>query len=555
MHWFQHSFGIIQKYFWLEKKVFFWLLTPKYLNISCYWIGPKIMISKISLNKNTRIPLYLQIKNQIKEMILSEIVPEGKSLPPTRELAKALGVNRSTVVSAYNELVSDGFVKTYHKKGTVVVGKNPEKGKTNIQQVLWQDYFSVSQSKMDISFLRDTITFTKHPVTQSSETRIISFAAGYPSPDSFPVKIFQNIINELLNSKKKSEVFSQSACQGYFPLRELLSQQMTLAGHSLSPDEVAIVSGSLQGLYILTQILVDPGDIVIVERPTFLRALQIFKAVGAKIIGIPIDENGMRIDILENLISRQKPKLIYILPTFQNPTGVVLSLERRKKLLDLAHKYQIGVIEDDPYRNVYFENPPSLSLKSLDKNNNIIYLSTFSKTIFPGLRIGWIIAPKQVIKRIIQMKYLLDIHSNTLSEFAFYEFCRRGLFLTHLEKIKKIYRKNRDIMISALENYGKGLKIWQKPEGGFYTWCNLEGGLNSEELLKEALNKKVAFIPGVPFFPSESEGKNWIRLNFTYEKQELIEEGIKRMSSAVEKLIKRNKKAKKGEKFEIQPII
>jgi DNA-binding transcriptional MocR family regulator len=317
---------------------------------------------------------------------------------------------------------------------------------------------------------------------------------------------------------------------------------------------VFIVSGSQQGLYLLAEIFLNPGDVVIVESPTYVGALSVFRARGARIVGIPGDEKGLRVDVLENLLWRQVPRLIYILPTFQNPRGVVLSPERRKEILELAYRFRVPIIEDDPYSHLYFKNPPPASLKSQDKYDQVIYLSTFSKIIFPGLRVGWINAPRPVVERLSQVKQFLDLHSPTLGQRALYEFCRRGLLEGHLEKSREIYARKKDIMLKALHRFCSPWLTSTDPEGGFYLWGELPPGWDSKELLREAVDEKVVFVGGETFFP-EGEGQNYLRLNFSFQPEELLIEGSRRLGRALTKLAERNKDHQERRKLNSKPIV
>ena len=505
------------------------------------------VIRKIKVDRKSNIPLYLQIKNQIKEMILSNVLSEGMRLPPTRKLAEFLKVNRSTVVSAYDELLAEGLVETHVGRGTIVKRKDFSPGRDFIFYPFdWTEYLAFSPESVHDSLIRDIISYC-------SQEGVISLGAGVPAPEIFPVEEFQEIIDYLLRKEGKL-IFQHFPTEGYYPLRKMLADWMIEEGKTINADEVLIVAGSQQGLYLLAKIFLNPGDSVVVESPTYLGALQVFRAFKARIIDIPVDDKGIRVDILENFLSRQIPKLIYILPSFQNPSGAVLSLERRKKLLELAYKFQIPIIEDDPYSKLYYKEPPPFSLKSLDRHNYVIYLSTFSKILFPGFRIGWLIAPKAVIERLTRIKQFLDLHCNTLGQRAIYEFCKQGLLEKHLKKARKVYSRKRDIMISALKKYCSPYISWNTPQGGFYLWCRLNKDLKSSELLKEAFRKKIVFIIGEAFC-IEGKGENWLRLNFTFHKEELIQEGIKRLGKALSGLIKKSQVEIETEKPVNKPIV
>jgi len=504
------------------------------------------MSNKIHLDRKSRIPLYLQIKRQIQEMILSNSLSEGSRFQPSRESARIQGVNRNTVVAAYNELVAEGFIESHVGRGSLVKGKEFIGKEREISQPFyWSELTVFPKPTIIDSLFKDIIDFC-------SRENIISFASGVPAPESLPVEEFHGIIPDLLGKKGK-EILQRLPSGGHYPLREMLAHWMNLEGKSTSPNEVLITIGSQQAIYLLTETFLDPGDVIAVKSPTYLGALQVFKSVRANIFSIRMDENGMRVDILENFLSRQSTKFIYTLPTFQNPSGAVLSLERRNRLLYLAYKFQVSLIEDDAYSNLYYERKPPPSLKVLDKHNYVIYVSTFSKILFPGLRIGWIIAPQQILERLKQMKQLIDLHSNALGQWAVHEFCRKGLLEKHVRKAQGVHIQKRDTMISALKKYCSPFMGCNKPEGGFYLWCKLKEGFNSVDLLRKASYERVAFIPGETCY-TEGKGGEFLRFNFTYEKGASIKEGIKRLSKALRGLKRKTKAEKERERYDKKPL-
>jgi len=458
-----------------------------------------------------------------------------------------LGVNRSTIVSAYNELLAEGFIASRVGRGTVVIKKNlaPESDH-NYQPLNWSEFFTYFPKTNHYSLYRDTESL----ITQEDN---ISLGTSVPDPKYYPLNDFQKIISKLFKEKGRI-MLHLSSVEGYYPLRETIADWFNIEGKLTSPGEVLITSGSNQGLYLIAEALLNPEDLVVVENPTAMNALRIFRAAGPKIIDIPVDETGMRVDILENLLSRQRVKMIYTVPTFQNPSGTVLSLSKRKKLLDLAYKYHVPIIEDDPYSKLYYERTPPLSLKALDKHNNVIYLSTISKILFPGLRIGWIVAAKPVIRQLMSVKHIVDLHSNTLEQHAFHAFCDNGLLEKHLVKVRKIYAKKRDLITSALKKSCSDFIDWNTPEGGFYLWCHLKDGLNSTDLFREAFYEKVTFIEG-KLFSLKEDREEWLRLNFSYLDEDLIEEGINRLSKAICKLKKRHKNRSSNETLTVKPIV
>jgi DNA-binding transcriptional MocR family regulator len=319
-------------------------------------------------------------------------------------------------------------------------------------------------------------------------------------------------------------------------------------------DNVLVLSGSQQGLDLVTRILIDPGDLVIVEIPSYLGALNVFQGAGARMLGVPVDEKGMQIDILERLLARYRPQLIYTVPTFQNPSGRVMSAERRQALLSLAQHYQVPVLEDDPYGEAYFGDPPPLPVKSFDRHGHVIYLSTFSKILFPGIRIGWLIAPRPVVDRLALVKQHADLHSNTLAQWALGEFIQQGWLQEHLGTLRQVYPRKCQAMLDALRDYApRGLR-WNKPTGGFNLWCHLEHGLRSRDLLVEAGRRQVAFVVGEAFH-ADGGGQRALRLNYSYQSEQNIREGIRRLGEALGALLKDRGEHPAAKPMAVRPIV
>jgi 2-aminoadipate transaminase len=490
-------------------------------------------LTDIRLDRRSRFPLYLQIKNQIKDMILENLLPGGKRLPPTRELAQALGVNRSTVVSAYSELIAEGLISSHIGRGTVVDEKEQGSEFAFMPQPLnWSEFFAAVPKLARLSFYEAFLW-------QSPGDDFISLGIGVPDPDQYPFPDLKKVLNKVLEENWK-QVLQQMPPEGYYPFRKVLADWIVPEGRTFSAEDVLITSGAAQALYLICRLLLTPGDMVAVENPTSTNGLMAFRAAEAKIIDIPIDSQGMRVDILDNLLARHKVRLIYTIPTFQNPSGTVLSLERRLKLLDLAQRYGVPIVEEDPYSKLYYDQIPPLSLRSLDKHDCVIYVGTFSKVLFQGLRIGWVLAPRPVINQLAEIKYVVDLHTSSLEQYTFYEFIREGLLEKHLKKVRKIYSGKRDLMISALSKYCPDCFRWDTPKGGISLWCKLSESLNAADLIREAISKKVIFIEG-KMFAAQGNLDEWLRLNFTYINAAQIEEGIRRLSQAAQRLKERGK--------------
>lgn len=498
----------------------------------------------LHLDRSSKTPLYLQIRNQIRQLILANELPSGYRLPPERKLAASLGVNRTTVVNAYHELEADGLVQPHVGKGTIVslptyseyssadnhliTSSNTEADSPPVQPMSWQNFYTRQSERMYNPVLSSILD-------EISEEDQISFALGSPSGEYYPIEKFQQISQEVMRSDNWSS-FAYGPTIGLYPLRNYLADWLNLRGIRTQTQSIMILSGSQQGLDLLAKILIEPGDFVVMEEPSFLGAIGVFRSAGARILSVPLDQEGLRTDLLEQILSRHRPKFIYTLPTFQNPSGTTMSLSRRLKLLKLAYQYHIPIIEDDPYSELYYNNQPSPSLKSLDEHGYVIYLGTFSKILFPGLRLGWCIAPPPVLEQLVLAKQHVDLHTSTTAQWLMTEFCRQGLLDEHLVIIRNQYRRQRDAMISALAEFAPQGLAWTVPEGGYYLWCDLPLGIKAAALLTKAAEKKVAFVPGNAFYVN-SGGKNHIRLCFSRHSETTIREGIQRLCQTVSEII------------------
>jgi len=324
-------------------------------------------------------------------------------------------------------------------------------------------------------------------------------------------------------------------------------------GIRVGPENILITSGSQQALDLIGKLFVNPGDKILTEEPTYLGALQAFTAYQAEYLPVPIDDDGLRIDLLEERL-RAGPKFLYILPNFQNPAGVTLSLERRRRLIELANQYGVPIVEDDPYGQLRYEGEHLPPLVKIDAEfhqcangehaftGDVIYLSTLSKTLAPGLRIAWIVAPAPVILRLVQMKQGADLHTSTFCQFVAHEVAREGFLDRHVRRIRAVYGERRNAMLAALSRHFPPGVRWTRPQGGLFLWITMPKGVDSGALLKEALREKVAFVPGKPFFPNEG-GEECMRLNFSFCPPDVIEEGIRRLARVVGAAAKKSLKS------------
>ena len=398
----------------------------------------------------------------------------------------------------------------------------------------WIDRFAQRTKVVKSSVIRELLKLTQRP-------EVISFAGGLPAPELFPIERFQEACHRVL-AEKGGAALQYGTTEGYAPLREMIGHNMSRYGIVASVENVLITSGSQQALDLIGKLLVNPGDRLLVEAPTYLGALQAFDVYGAEYVSVPIDNDGLQTELLEGAL-RSGPKFMYVLPNFQNPGGVTLSEGRRHELVFLAEKYGIPIIEDDPYGQLRYEGEHLPPLVVIDRENlrhddgyhlgNVIYLSTFSKTLAPGLRLGWIVAPTEVITKLVQLKQGADLHTSTFAQFVAYEVARDGFLDEHVRTIRRVYSQRRDAMLSALKEFFPPEVTWTRPAGGLFLWVNLPEGIECQTLFKVALGENVAFVPGDCFYASGDEGRRHMRLNFSCAQPEQIREGIRRLSVAV----------------------
>ncbi len=405
-------------------------------------------------------------------------------------------------------------------------------------QTLWDHRLAQRVQRMSSSVIRELLKLTNDP-------EIISFAGGLPAPSVFPVEEFKRAAIEVLDFSG-STALQYGSTEGFEPLRQWIVEYSAQAGININANNVMISSGSQQGLDLIGRVFINPGDRILVEAPTYLGALQAWNAYQAEYISVDSDEYGMKIDALEAAL-RAGPKFIYVLPNFQNPTGRTMSLERRKQLVNLAQHYGVPIVEDDPYGQLRFEGDHLPSVLGLDSEcldvecqspyaGNVIYLSTFSKILAPGLRLAWVIAPENVVSALVKAKQGADLNTAKFTQMTTYEVCKNGFIDKHVDLIRKVYLERRNTMLDCLdEHMPKGVQ-WNKPEGGLFLWVTLPEHLNSTTLLQAALKEKVAFIPGEPFFPAGG-GKNNMRLNFSFSSPDLINEGIARLGRVIKREI------------------
>ncbi len=424
----------------------------------------------------------------------------------------------------------------------------------------WNHRCAQRMQRMKGSAIRELLKLTEQP-------DVISFGGGMPAPEVFPLEAFRNAAERVMATHGK-KALQYSTTEGYRPLREWIVARMRTYGIESSPENVLITSGSQQALDLLGMVLINPGDLILTERPTYLGALQAWRAYQAEFVSVPIDQNGLQTDLLEEALCAG-PKFMYILPNFHNPGGVTLSLERRRKLIEYSDRYGVPIIEDDPYGELRYDGDHLPSLVVIDSERlqkqtghagsyyddsngngngqgraymrgNVIYLSTFSKTLAPGLRLAWVVAPVEVIQRCTVAKQGMDLHTATLNQIIAHEILTGGegddFLKGHVRLIREVYRERRDVMLTAMARHFPEGVTWTHPTGGLFLWVTLPKYLDASELLKEALKKKVAYVPGTAFYPDGS-GKNTLRMNFSFCNPETINIGIQRLGEVFSEAI------------------
>ncbi|MCG8541500.1 MAG: PLP-dependent aminotransferase family protein [Clostridia bacterium] len=385
--------------------------------------------------------------------------------------------------------------------------------------------YSKRMKGVKASEIRELLKLTIRP-------EVISFAGGLPAPELFPIEEMKRVSLKILEESGQ-QALQYSPTEGFPPLRQKIAKRMEKLGVGTYSDNILITNGSQQGLDFSGKIFLDAEDVVIVESPSYLGAINAFRAYQCKFVEIPTDDNGMIMEELEKALNTTKNvKMIYVIPDFQNPSGRTWSLERRTKLIELANKFDLPIVEDNPYGELRFEGERIPSIKSLDREGRVIFLGTFSKTFCPGLRIGWVCASDEILNKYILVKQGADLQSNSMSQRELNEFLESYDLDRHIEKIKRLYKERRDLMINAIKEYFPSEVKYTYPQGGLFTWAVLPEHINARELMVKALERNVAFVPGGAFFPNGGN-ENTMRINYSNMPGDRIVEGIKVLGEVI----------------------
>ncbi|MGB9722815.1 MAG: PLP-dependent aminotransferase family protein [Chloroflexia bacterium] len=391
--------------------------------------------------------------------------------------------------------------------------------------------FSERMNSLKSSAIRDLLHYATLP-------GMIYLAGGLPAPESFPVEVFRQACNTVLD-EVGAQALQYGTTEGYKPLRQYLAERMrNLKGIACGSDNILLTSGSQQALEMIGKLFIDYGDIIVVESPSYLGAIQAFDLYAPRYVTVPMDEEGIILEELERILKIITPKFLYLVPTFQNPSGRTLSLERRRQLILLAEHYDLLIVEDDPYGELRYTGEPVPPIKAFDMTGRVIYLSTFSKILSPGIRLAWVVASEEFIRKLVLIKQATDLCTSTFIQYAAYAYCQSGVMEEHIEKIRAMYKVRMEAMLNALERYfpREGVS-WTHPEGGMFLWVTLPEEIDVEDMLKEAVANKVAFVPGSSFYV-DGRPHSTMRLNFSNATPEQIEEGIRRLAEIVQRRLK-----------------
>ncbi len=401
---------------------------------------------------------------------------------------------------------------------------------------IWNTAFSQGSEQLISSAIRELLKITEHPST-------ISFAGGLPAPECFP-NIELTVAAERVLANQPMSALQYGPTEGYRPLRGFLAERMTGLGITTSLEQIIITSGSQQGLDLLGKLFIDPGAVVAVEEPTYLGALQAWRPYRPEFLTVPLDHEGIDVAVLEKMLrSGKRPRFVYVVSSFQNPAGVTLSPARRQALIEMAAQYDLPIIEDDPYGDIYYGGVRPKPLAALDcelsgELRHVVYLGSFSKILAPGLRVGWAALPRELVGKFVQAKQGMDLHTTSLSQIIVYEVCSDRLLERHIPAVRATYHARRDAMLEALEQHMPFGINWTRPNGGMFLWLTLPDFLDAANLLNAALDLQIAFVPGASFY-ANGGGNHTLRLNFSHPTTTRIYEGVSRLAQAIQTL--RNK--------------
>jgi len=479
----------------------------------------------IAIDRNHKLPVWFQIKEKIIKLIREGYIKPGSRLPPTRELACSLHVSRNTVVTAYQELEAGGYISSSVGKGTFVQNYLPHgawnkpvagKPKFHFEGLFsrgWSGLFSPGDLSLETLFQKD------------GDETFCDFSSTSQHISLYPLEEFRDSLHAAMR-RYGAKLLSSGDPRGFQNLIEYLVVFLARRNVLCKSENLIIVSGIQQGLEIVTKLFINPGDTVIMENLTYPGAIRVFRSCQANCVGIPVDEEGMRVDVLESVLKRIKAKLVYTIPTFHNPTGFVMSQNRREKLIRICMENQVVIVEDDYAYELNLDGRGILPVRAFNEHNSVIYMGSFSEVLFPGMRLSWIEAPEEIIERLTLIKEASDLYTNRIMQGALVEFSRRGLLDRIIKKKRFVYRDRLNTMLTAMAKYFPEKVRWYRPRGGVFVWVELPRGMDTLKLLLKVRERGVVFVPDRVFTVEEIEQRGF-RLCFASMEKDKIEGGIK----------------------------
>lgn len=490
---------------------------------------------RITVDKSSKTPIYLQISTQIKELILSGNLATGSILPSERTLAEILDIHRNTVTKAYHELKAQGFIApkqgVAHAVSYEIEGKSQGTGQKD-KKVNWSSIIKEEYQDMSVTF--DDL-FERY-----AEDGIISLGGGISSPSIYDKKDIAKELSEIIAEVGKTQYF-YSPYQGDETLIKRLSSFVSTKGIKASKSEIQIMSETNQALDFIVHLLVRPGDVVMMEEPVSPDAYRAMELAGASVITIPVDEEGMMCHNLEGEVEKYKPRLIYVNSSYHDPTGAILSLERREKLMELSNKYRFPIIEEDAASELNYSDNKLPTIKSLDRSDNVIYIYSFSLTFAPGLSLAFVVAPKKLIKSLSYLVAVRLVAIDWVTQKLLAKYMSQGVYYSKLNEYRENYREKKEIMCRSLDALKELGVSYKDPEGGVYIWVKLPPGIDSEDFMDNCFKNGVTLLPGYVFFPKKNGGRDHVRLNYSYEDAEKIRQGMKIFEKTLKRMLAHEK--------------
>lgn len=473
-------------------------------------------LSHIELDPASDTPLYKQLAESIRSLVQNGAIGPGERLPATRALADRLGLNRTTISSAYAMLEESGLLEGHVGRGSFVAG----------------NFQTADPKKMDW----DAFLPPLGPLPHAAPGIEISFASSRPAEDEFPLAQFRRLSKAVIDGPDAADILQLGSPHGYLPLRRFLQSQAAASGIARSGDDLMVTNGCQQALDLLAWLLISDKQVAAVEDPVYHGLLRVFRRAGAQIVPVRVDGAGMDIDALEEVVEKHRPRVLVVTPSFQNPTGVTLPLERRKRIVEIAQRSGVVLVENDIYSDLRYRGKALPTLKELDASGQTILLRSYSKVSFPGLRVGWVIAPRPVVARLADIKQVSDLHSDQLSQAILLRFAESGELERHLERTRRAGLERLIAVTRACERYLPAGARFSRPDGGMNLWIELPAPLRARELLGSAQERGVDFLPG-PYFSESGTHEHGLRISFGGLPPEQIERGIQIIGAAATELV------------------